>query len=145
VSESRPKRKYSRVKSQLELLAARGNISQAQRQAGERLERDYYDSNTIPCRLIGRYEVTLEQAPKRYQGGGADTPANIAARERFEAAVAAVGPGLADELLHVAVLDLRGRVGPMNGPGHDAWDAGAVYTALDALCAHYGERRRTAA
>jgi hypothetical protein len=44
-----PKRRYWRVKSQLELLAARRNITMAHRRAGERLERDYFQSQYDPA------------------------------------------------------------------------------------------------
>jgi hypothetical protein len=41
IAESRPKRQYARTKTQLEVLASRGNISQEHRRAGERLDSSW--------------------------------------------------------------------------------------------------------
>jgi hypothetical protein len=125
------------------VLASRGNISQEHRRAGERLERDYRRSDTIPTRLVGRYEANLPKAPKTYQFA-ADAPDSIAARERFEAAMQAVGPFLNGILVHVAICDLPvAEWGPMNGRAKNHGPP-VLLVALDALCAHYGERRRAA-
>jgi Domain of unknown function (DUF6456) len=98
--QRRPKLNRARYKTQLELLANRGNITQAQHMAGARLAADYARSETIPARLIGRYEANMPRAPKKYQSPS-DGPECIAARERFEAAMEAVGPFLRDILIHL--------------------------------------------
>jgi hypothetical protein len=45
------------------------------------------------------------RAPKLCQGA-ADTPLSIAARERFDAAMQAVGPWLSGIVVHTAICDL---------------------------------------
>jgi Domain of unknown function (DUF6456) len=109
-----PPRRVARTKSQLELLEGRKSITPEHRRAGERLERDYRQSQTNPARLIGRYEANMPKAPKRYQAA-ADTPQSLIGRERFERAMAAAGP-LSGILLHVCICDEPATAwAPMNG------------------------------
>jgi hypothetical protein len=137
------KRRYSRSKTVLELLEQRGSITVEHRRAGERLERDYRDSQTNPARLVSRYEAKMPKPPKRYRGN-ADTPASIRARERFDAAMQVVGPWLSGIVVHTAICDLPvTEWGPLNGRAQ-SHGLPVLLVALDALCADYGERRRTA-
>jgi Domain of unknown function (DUF6456) len=138
-ADDQPKRRYARTKSQLELLESRGNITIHHRKAGERLEQDYRLSGTCPSRLISRYEPNMPRQPKKYQAPS-DAPGNIAARERFDAAMSAIGPWLAPIVLHVVICDLPvANWGPMNGRAA-THGPGLLFTALDALAAHYSCR-----
>lgn len=79
------------AESPLGWLRARGMVSARQFEAGERLRADYERASLAPS-------VTMRWAA-RVDGGGADgdpAAAQIAARRRFDAAVAAVGRGLND-------------------------------------------------
>lgn len=83
--------------SPLTWLHARGHLSDRQLDAGERLRADWERAQLAPS-------VTMRWSPVRH-GGGADlTPGErqLAAKARFEAAVASAGPGLADVLWRVA-------------------------------------------
>jgi hypothetical protein len=117
----------------------RGQITTEHRKAGERIERDYRLSQTYPARLVSRYEANMPRPPKRYQAS-ADTPSSIRARERFEAAMSAVGPWLSGIVIHVAVCDEPvTQWGPLNGRAQ-SHGLPVLLVALDALCAHYGRR-----
>jgi hypothetical protein len=144
--QKRPKLKNARHKTQLELLASRGNIREEHHKAGARLARDYAMSKTIPTALIGRYEANMPRPPKKYQAPN-DAPSSIAARERYDAAMAAVGPFLNGILFHVCVVDLPvAEWGPLNGRAK-SHGVPVLYSALDALCWHYGsggDRRQAA-
>jgi Domain of unknown function (DUF6456) len=138
--EIEPPRRVARTKSQLELLEGRKSITSEHRRAGERLERDYRQSQTNPARLIGRYEANMPKAPKRYQAS-ADTPSSLIGRERFERAMTAVGP-LSGILLHVCICDEPATAwGPLNGRAA-SHGVPVLLVALDALCDHYDRRRR---
>lgn len=84
----------NRAESPLAWLRARGMIDARRFEAGERLRADYERAALAPA-------VTMRWTP-RVDGGrsAALTPgeAQIAAKRRFDAAVAAAGPGLADVL-----------------------------------------------
>jgi hypothetical protein len=115
LAESRPKLRRARTKTQLETLEARGAMSHEQHRAGARLARDYYASNTVIGRLVGRYEANLPKQPKKYQAAP-DTPSAIVARERYDQAMKTVGPWLSGILVHVCITDEPASGwGPMNG------------------------------
>lgn len=87
--------------SPLGWLAARGLVDARQVEAGERLRGDYERASIAPS-------VTMRWSTTRVDGGGGGpegrldpTEAQIAAKRRFDAAVAAAGPGLADILWRV--------------------------------------------
>ena len=62
----------------------------------------------------------MPRPPKKYATSAANTPPVIEARERFEAAVAALGP-LAPIAIHVAICDLSPSTWGANGkPNGDA-------------------------
>ena len=86
------------AESPLSWLAARGLVSARQVEAGERLRADYEAAALAPA-------VTMHWTP-RVDGGGASsglTPGErqVAAKRRFDHAVGAAGPGLADVLWRV--------------------------------------------
>lgn len=79
------------AESPLGWLRSRGLVEARQFEAGERLRADYETAALGPS-------VTMRWSP-RVDGGaeGLDpATAQIAAKRRFDAAIAAVGPGLAD-------------------------------------------------
>lgn len=122
------------AESPLGWLRSRGLVDARQFAAGEQLRADYERASIAPS-------VTMRWA-ERADGGGHDgldpTSAQIAAKRRFDAAIAAAGPGLADILWRVVCA----------GEGLPAaekalhWPARAgrlvLTLALDRLAAHYG-------
>jgi hypothetical protein len=88
------------AESPLGWLHSRGLVDERQLAAGEMLRRDWELSQLPPA-------VTMRWDPARQSRGAARpavlnaTEAQIAARARFEAAVAAVGSGLSDILWRV--------------------------------------------
>ena len=87
------------AESPLTWLHARGHLSDAQLAAGECLRRDYERAQLSAG-------VTMRWDPVRVKGGGADSGLNqterqIAARQRFDGAIASAGPGLSDILWRV--------------------------------------------
>ena len=122
------------AESPLGWLRSRGLVDARQFAAGEQLRADYERASIAPS-------VTMRWA-ERVDGGGHDgldpTSAQIAAKRRFDTAIAAAGPGLADILWRVVCA----------GEGLPAaekalqWPARAgrlvLTLALDRLAAHYG-------
>ena len=87
------------AESPLTWLHARGHLSDAQFDAGERLRADWERAAIAPG-------ITMRWDVVRVKGGGADRGLNaserqIAAKAWFDGAVAAAGPGLADVLWRV--------------------------------------------
>ena len=89
------------AESPLTWLHSRGHLSDRQYDAGERLRADWERAQLAPS-------VTMRWEAVRIRGtaGGGDqglnaTERQIAAKARFDAAVAAAGPGLADILWRV--------------------------------------------
>ena len=81
-------------------LHARGHLSDRELAAGELLRRDYEAANLAPG-------VTMRWDPVRVQGGGPQFSASerhLAARARFDGAIAAAGAGLADVLWRVVCV-----------------------------------------
>jgi hypothetical protein len=137
-----PKLVRAPTRTRLEELHARGVISIEQRQAGERLAKDYAWSGEPLGHLVERYE------PWTPKGTGVrfnDAPGQIDARRRFEAALQTVGKWLSPVLVHTCLCDLA--------PCHWATARGAPGTdgiavlklALDALGGHYRAISREAA
>ena len=85
--------------SPLTWLHVRGHLSDRQLDAGERLRADYERAQLAPS-------VTMRWDAVRFRGSGDAglTPGErqIAAKARFDAAIASAGPGLADVLWRVA-------------------------------------------
>ncbi|MXO96091.1 hypothetical protein GRI34_06610 [Erythrobacter aquimaris] len=86
------------AESPLSWLHARGHIDDRLFDAGERLRSDYERAQVAPG-------MTMRWDPVRVDGGGGDgmTPGErqLAARARFDAAMAQAGSGLKDVLWHV--------------------------------------------
>lgn len=85
--------------SPLGWLHARGHLSDRQFAAGERLRADWETAQLAP-------NITMRWDPVRVKGTGGDrglsqSERQLAARQRFDAAAQAAGPGLADVLWRV--------------------------------------------
>ena len=135
------------MESPLDRLKARGQISKVQYESGERLRRDFTIGGMMP-------RLCADLAKPISNGHGGMAPENltenmIAARQRFRAALANVGPGLADLLLDVCCF-LKGLEAVESANEWPMRSAKVVLQiALDRLAVHYGiasqifVRRRT--
>lgn len=127
----------NQAESPMAWLAARGHVSLRQLEAGERLRADY-ETSALGPRVTMRWDATPSSrrsgAPERLD----PTLAQIAARRRFDSAVAAAGPGLADILWRVVCA------GEGLGPAEKAlgWPSRAgklvLCFALDRIADFYG-------
>ena len=89
--------KVNLAESPLTWLHARGHLNDRQFAAGERLRADWERAELAPS-------VTIRWDPVRIAGGEQGLTAGerqLAAKRRFDGAVAAAGPGLADILWRV--------------------------------------------
>ena len=125
------------AESPLAWLAARGHVDARQCEAGERLRADYEMAQLGP-----RVTMRWDGAPSSRQARGAPdaldpTMAGLAAKRRFDAAIAAVGSGLSDVLWRVVCAG-EGLAAAEKGLG---WPARAgklvLCLALDRLADHY--------
>ena len=123
------------AESPLAWLVRRGMVSARQFEAGERLRADFMRAGQAP-----RVTMRWDPAPGGRGAGGADmnpTTAQVSARQRFDAAVAAAGPGLNDMLWRVICLGegLETAERALKWPNR----AGklVLLLALDRLVAHY--------
>ena len=123
------------AESPLAWLARRGMVTPAQFQASERLRNDFMVAGQAP-----RVTMRWDPAPSSRSAGQDFDPttAQISARQRFDAAVAAAGPGLADVLWRVICMGegLETAERALGWPNR----AGKLVLklALDRLVAHYG-------
>lgn len=116
-------------------LARRGHITPLQLLASERLRHDFYAAQLGP-RVTMNWDS--QPAGRRHDGPAEPSGGAISARARFDAAVAACGPGLSDVLWRVVCV----------GEGLEAaeralgWPVRAgklvLQLALDRLVSHYG-------
>ena len=101
---TRPRRRSVTVnlaESPLGWLRARGRIDARQFEAGERLRADYETAQLGP-RVTMRWDAAAGGGGRRGPAGHLDpTEVQIAAKRRFDAAIAAAGPGLTDILWRV--------------------------------------------
>jgi hypothetical protein len=125
------------AESPLAWLRARGMVDARQFEAGERL-RDDYEMEALGPRVTMRWDA----APAARRGGAPServdpTTAQIAAKQRFDAAIAAAGRGLSDILWRVICA---GESVPAAEKAL-AWPARAgrlvLTLALDRLADHY--------
>ena len=120
--------------SPLGWLAARGLVTPRQLEAGERLRADYERAQLAPS-------VTMRWSAARVDGSGIGpdpTTAQLSAKRRFDAAVAAVGTGLTDVLWRVVCAG-EGLPAAEKALGWPARAGRVVLTlALDRLASHYG-------
>jgi hypothetical protein len=134
-AKTRPRN--ARHAAQLDVLLNRHVITVDQARAGNRFSRDFHLSGTVIGHLTSRYEPNLQKKPKKYSAPPPDTPHAIEARERFEQAIAALGP-LSPITIHVAVCDLPASAWGANGkPNGDA--VGILRLALSVLIVHYSK------
>ncbi|MCW1428055.1 DUF6456 domain-containing protein [Novosphingobium sp. JCM 18896] len=85
------------AESPLTWLHARGHLTDVQFDAGERLRADWERAQLAPS-MTSRWDTVRVQGGER---GLTPGERQIAAKARFDAAVAAAGPGLADVLWRV--------------------------------------------
>lgn len=122
------------AESPLTWLASRGLLDARQVEAGERLRRDHETASIAPS-------VTMRWTARVDGGGSGDrldpTGAQIAAKRRFDEAVGAAGPGLADMLWRVVCAN-EGLPAAEKAMGWPARAGRVVLTlALDRLADHY--------
>lgn len=123
------------AESPLAWLVRRGMVSAAQFEAGERLRGDFMRASLSP-RVTMRWDAT----PVRRGSGSADLPATgqLAAKARFDAAIAAAGPGLGDVLWRVVCAG-EGLETAEKALGWPSRSGKLVLgLALDRLAGHYG-------
>lgn len=128
------------AESPLSWLRARGHVDARQHEAGERLRADY-EAAALGARVTMQWNAAPGSRGRRGRPIGLDpTLAQIAAKRRFDAAIAAAGPGLSDILWRVVCAGEGLRVAE-KGLG---WPARAgklvLGLALDRLAGHYGLR-----
>ncbi|SFP67703.1 DUF6456 domain-containing protein [Sphingomonas rubra] len=120
------------AESPLGWLRARGLVEPRQFEAGERLRADWERAGLAPS-------VTMRWAPRVDGGGVGEGPATaqLSAKRRFDAAVAAVGRGLCDILWRVVCAG-EALPGAEKALGWPARSGRVVLTlALDRLADHY--------
>jgi len=89
------------AESPLGWLLARGHVSERQFAAGEQLRMDWERAQLAPRVTADLEAPPLGRTPRGVPRSLDPTQSQIAARRRFDAAVAAVGPGLTDILWRV--------------------------------------------
>jgi len=141
-SDAAPPRsvRINRAESPLGWLFARGHVSRRQYDAGERLRSDWERAQLAP-----RVTMAWNAAPVA-SGRSASAPqpdlagAQIDARRRFDAAVSAAGPGLADILWRIVCAG-EGMREAETALGWPARAGKLVLTlALDRVALFYGVR-----
>jgi hypothetical protein len=116
-------------------LARRGHITARQLLASERLRQDFHTAQLGP-----RVTMRWDPQPATRRGDGPPEPSGgqIAARARFDAAVAACGPGLSDVAWRVICVG----EGLETAERALGWPVRAgklvLQLALDRLVSHYG-------
>lgn len=137
-----PRRRGRRVtvnlaESPLGWLKARGLVSDRQFEAGERLRADY-ERAALGARVTMRWEPRVDAGIGAAGAGLDPTEARVAAKRRFDDAIAAAGPGLADILWRVVCAG-EGLPAAERALG---WPARAgrlvLGLALDRVASHYG-------
>jgi hypothetical protein len=126
------------AESPLSWLKARGKVDARQVEAGERLRADFETASLGP-RVTMRWDgAPIGGGRGGAAGHGEATVAQIAAKRRFDAAIAAAGPGLNDVLWRVVCAG-EGLPIAERALG---WPARAgklvLGIALDRLADHYG-------
>lgn len=127
----------NRAESPLSWLAARGLVNARQIEAGERLRRDYEIAQLGPRVTMQWGNVRVDNGGWGGSDGGDATHTHLAAKRRFDAAIAAVGSGLSDILWRVICAGeaIPAAERALNWPGR----AGRLVLglALDRLADHY--------
>ena len=125
------------AESPLGWLMARGLVTRRQFDAGEQLREDWERAQLAPS-VTMRWDAAPRGPSQRSGDGIADlTNGQLAARRRFDEAVAAIGPGLAD----IAWRILCAGEGMRDAEQALGWPARAgrlvLTMALDRLADHY--------
>lgn len=128
------------AESPLDWLRARGHVDARQYEAGARLRGDFETASLGP-RVTMRWDPAPRGSGQRAAPEPMDsTLAQIAAKRRFDAAIAAVGGGLSDILWRVVCAG-EGLGAAEKGLG---WPSRAgklvLCLALDRVADHYGLR-----
>lgn len=123
------------AESPLGWLRSRDLIDARQFEAGERLRGDYETASIAPG-------VTMRWGNTRVDGGGGDgldpTLAQVAAKRRFDAVMAALGPGLRDVAWRV-ICACEGLPVAEKALGWPTRSGRVILTlALDRIADHYG-------
>ncbi|HUO99868.1 MAG TPA: DUF6456 domain-containing protein [Rhizomicrobium sp.] len=127
------------AESPLALLRHRGLIDAAAFEAGERLRRDFTLAQLTP-RLAVDYSAPVGRRSLKPETLIAETA--LAAKQRFNRAMRAAGPGLSDVLFDVCCI-LKGLEACERDRNWPRASAGVVLrVALDRLAGHYGARAR---
>lgn len=125
------------AESPLAWLVRRNMVTARQFAAGERLRHDFMCAGQAP-RVTMRWDIAAGPATT---AGLDPATAQLAAKQRFDAAVTAVGPGLTDVLWRVICLG----EGLETAERALGWPSRAgklvLLLALDRLVAHYGPDR----
>ena len=128
------------AESPLGWLKARGLISARQYDAGEQLRGDWERAQLAPSVTMRWDAARAARAPGSPEGRLDPSEVQVAARRRFDAAVAQVGPGLSDVLWRIVCAGegMRDAEQALGWPAR----AGRVILgmALDRLADHYGMR-----
>jgi hypothetical protein len=126
--------------SPLGWLRARGHIEARQFEAGERLRKDWERAQLSPS-VTMRWDASPRAQGARGPGAPLDaTASQVAAKRRFDAAIAAAGPGLADILWRVACA-CEGMEAAEKALGWPKRAGRLVLTlGLDRIAAFYGIR-----
>ena len=137
--KARPRRSVTVnvAESPLGWLRAHGHVSERQFEAGERLRADWERAQMGP-RVTMRWDAPPQGRAARGAPPASDPgTAGLAAKARFDAAVEAVGPGLADVLWRVVCAG----EGMREAEGALGWPARAgklvLGLALDRLAGFY--------
>lgn len=125
------------AESPLSWLRARGLVDARQYEAGERLRADY-ETAALGARVTMAWDpAPVARGPRGPAAAIDPTLAQIAAKRRFDAAIAAAGPGLQDVLWRVVCA---GEALPMAEKAL-GWPARAgklvLCLALNRVAAHY--------
>ncbi|MEI9887506.1 MAG: DUF6456 domain-containing protein [Rhizomicrobium sp.] len=132
------------AESPLTRLKARGLVDAMQYEAGEKLRADFTLAGLSP-RLGVDYAAPLQTRSRGKLAGRLMTDSVLAAKQRFTAAMRAVGPGLSDLLFDVC-CHWRGLEEAEQAKGWPSRSGRVVLgIALDRLAEHYGMKVRGAA
>jgi hypothetical protein len=124
------------TESPLGWLMRRGLIDERQFAAGERLRADHWRGG-LSSRVTMRWERGTGGAAADGRGAEAGIAGSVDARARFDAAIAAVGPGLSDIVWRV-VCEGEGLETAEKGLGWPVRSGKLVLgLALDRLAMHY--------
>jgi len=128
------------AESPLGWLRARGHVSARQYDAGEQLRGEWERAQLAPSVTMRWDAARVTRAPGSSEGRVDPTEAQVAAKRRFDAAVAAVGPGLSDILWRIVCAG-EGMRDAEQALGWPARSGKLVLgLALDRLADHYGMR-----